>query len=468
MARILCVDDESAALAVFKSVLEDADHRVVGVTNVDAALTVLERGKTDLVVSDYQMPDRTGLELLAEIERRDWGVPVVMVTGYGSIQHAVAAFKAGAVDYVTKPIQAAQLQLTVEQALEMERLRTENKQLRSEVQELRGRWKIVGDSDRLRRVLDTIDSVAPTRASVLLQGESGTGKELLARAIHARYSAGDERPFVSVNCAALPESLVESTLFGHEKGAFTGAVKQTKGAFERADGGTLLLDEISEMRLDLQAKLLRVLQESEFERVGGTETIRVDVRIIATTNRSLAEEVSEGRFREDLYYRLSVVPIRVPPLRERADDIPRLARHFAGRTARDIGRSEPDLTPEAMELLQDYPWPGNVRELAHTVERAVILSGGEGELRPEHFDPDRFGLALPGGKDGGPGSGPVPSRRVDPRALDEDAVLLDTLNLDDVEARLIEEALERTEGNRTRAAGLLGISPRTLRNKLNK
>ena len=468
MARILCVDDEPAALTVFRSVLEEADHRVVGVNNVDAALTVLERGKTDLVVSDYQMPDRTGLELLAEMDRRDWAIPVVMVTGYGSIQHAVAAFKAVAVDYVTKPIQATQLQLTVEQALETERLRSENRQLRSEVQELRGRWKIVGDSAKLRQVMDTIDSVAPTRAAVLLQGESGTGKELLARAIHARSSGGEERPFVSVNCAALPENLVESTLFGHEKGAFTGAVKQTKGAFERADGGTLLLDEISEMRLDLQAKLLRVLQEQEFERVGGTETIRVDVRIVATTNRSLSEEVRDGRFREDLYYRLNVVPIRVPPLRERTSDIPRLARYFAKRTATEAGLPEPDLTGEALDLLQEYAWPGNVRELSHTVERAVILKGAGAELRAEHFDPDRFGLAVPHGPRNGPGPGPVPSRRAGAGEVGEDSVVLDTLDLDEVEAVLIEKALERTGGNRTRAAGLLGISPRTLRNKLNR
>jgi transcriptional regulator with PAS, ATPase and Fis domain len=297
---------------------------------------------------------------------------------------------------------------------------------------------------------------------VLLQGESGTGKELLARTLH-NLSDRRDGPFVSVNCAALPENLVESTLFGHEKGAFTGAVKRVRGAFERAHRGTLLLDEVSEMRPDLQAKLLRVLQERELERVGGHETIEVDVRVIATTNRDLAHEVAVGTFREDLYYRLSVVPVRVPPLRERMDDVPRLVRYFTERTARDTGKAVPEIAADTMELLQRYHWPGNVRELAHAVERAVILSPGA-TLGPEAFDPARFGLAF-ATRQGGPGQGPVPSSRGAPSA--EGPVFLDTLDIRAAEERLIERALQQTDQNRTRAAELLGISVRTLRNKLN-
>src|SRR5690606_3377973 len=276
----------------------------------------LARGEIDLVVSDYRMPGGTGRELLQEMEERGYDVPPVMVTGYGSIEHAVTAVKAGAVDYVTKPIRPKQLELVVSQALEFTRLKRENAALRHRVAELGVEREIIGESPALKRILETIRTVAATRATVLLQGESGTGKELLARAVHTLSDRRDG-PFISVNCAALPENLVESTLFGHEKGAFTGAIRQVKGAFERAHRGTLLLDEISEMRLDLQAKLLRVLQEQEFERVGGTTPVRVDVRIVATTNRDLADEVAKGSFREDLYYRLNAIPIHVPPLRER-------------------------------------------------------------------------------------------------------------------------------------------------------
>jgi DNA-binding NtrC family response regulator len=462
MARILCVDDEPAALAVFRSTLEEGGHDTVQVRNIEAALTVLGRGGIDLVLSDYQMPEGTGLELLAEVRRRELSVPLVMITGYGSIEHAVAAMKSGAVDYVTKPVRPQQLNLVVEHALEFHRLRSENQRLRDEVELLRGRRELIGDSAPFRRILDTLTTVAPTRSTVLLQGESGTGKELLARTLH-NLSDRRDGPFVSVNCAALPENLVESTLFGHEKGAFTGAVKRVRGAFERAHRGTLLLDEVSEMRPDLQAKLLRVLQEREFERVGGHETIEVDVRVIATTNRDLAHEVAVGTFREDLYYRLSVVPVRVPPLRERMDDVPRLVRYFTERTARDTGKAVPEIAADTMELLQRYHWPGNVRELAHAVERAVILSPGA-TLGPEAFDPARFGLAF-ATRQGGPGQGPVPSSRGAPSA--EGPVFLDTLDIRAAEERLIERALQQTDQNRTRAAELLGISVRTLRNKLN-
>lgn len=448
MARILCVDDEAGALDILKETLRQAGHEPVGVRNVDAAMAVLGRGGVDLVLSDYRMPETSGLEFLNRIQEEGIDVPLIMITGHASVGHAVTAMKAGAIDYVTKPVRAGQLELVVAQALELVRLRRQNQALRSEVTELRAGNELVGESPPFNKLLDVIRAAAPTRASVLLQGESGTGKELLARTIH-ELSGRDDGAFITVNCAAMPEHLVESILFGHEKGAFTGAVKQVKGAFERANRGTLLLDEISEMRLDLQAKLLRALQENEFERVGGAAPVRVDVRVIATTNRDLPVEVDEGRFRQDLYYRLNVLPMRVPALRERPDDIPRLAHHFARKVALDLGRPVPGFTPEGIEMLRAYAWPGNVRELAHAVERAVILAQ-EGDLGPGAFD--LLGSAPTG-------AGP---------SLPEGAVVLNSLRVDEAEVVLIDAALERTDGNRTQAAALLGMSVRTLRSKLNR
>ncbi len=463
MATILCVDDEPPVVQVLKSLLQRAGHQAIGVHNVEAAFNVLGRGGVDLIISDYRMPDATGLEFLARLAEEGYDVPVVILTGFATIEHAVASIKAGAVDYLTKPVRAEQLELVVDQALEFSRLRRENAALREEVSQLRTERELIGESPAFKKVLETIAMVARTRATVLLQGESGTGKELLARAIH---NGSDRRdgPFISVNCAAIPDQLVESILFGHEKGAFTGAIKQVKGAFERAHRGTLLLDEVSEMRLDLQAKLLRVLQEQEFERVGGTTPIRVDVRIVATTNRDLSAEVKAGNFREDLFYRLSVVPISVVPLRERLDDIPLLAHRFAQRTAREIGKEFHGIAPETIEMLQAYHWPGNVRELAHTIERAVILSP-DPILRPAAFDQERFGLTPVGPTVNGKGPHAVAAA---PAHAEEDGrIVLETLNLEDAEKILIERALEATNQNRTRAAELLGISVRTLRNKLN-
>ncbi len=458
MATILCVDDEPAAASVLKDALEQCGHDAVAVHNVAAAMKVLSRSGIDLIVSDYRMPEANGLEFLEELRREGLDIPLVMVTGHASIEHAVAAIKAGAVDYITKPIRPQQLEIAVDQALEFTRLKRENAQLREELTQMRSAREIIAESESLRRILETIRVVAPTRATVLLQGESGTGKELLARTVH-NMSDRSEGPFIAINCAAIPENLVESTLFGHEKGAFTGAVKQVKGAFERAHRGTLLLDEVSEMRMDLQAKLLRVLQEQEFERVGGTQPISVDVRIVATTNRDLAEHAREGNFREDLYYRLSVVPLLVPPLRERLEDIPALVHHFAASTAADVGRTITAVSPETIDLLSQYEWPGNVRELSHAVERAVILSTGD-TLEPRAFDPARFGLT--------PGRGQGPVLGGDTSAGGGAAGDLDTLNIAEVEEILIQRALEATGNNRTKAADLLGVSVRTLRNKLNK
>src|SRR4249920_2019423 len=316
MATILCLDDEPAIGLILQDTLERAGHHTVSAHNVPQALQALAHGTVDLIISDYRMPGLTGLEFLALLRQEGYETPLIMLTGYGSIEHAVAAIKAGAIDYITKPVRPEQLELAVNQALEVVRLRRENDRLRREVMEFRNERQVIGESAAVRRVLQTVATAAPTRATVLLEGESGTGKELFARTIHAQSDRRDGL-FIQLNCAALPEGLVESALFGHERGAFTGAIKRVEGAFERANGGTLLLDEISEMKLELQAKLLRVLQEQEFERVGGTSPIRVDVRVVATTNRDLAAEAAGGTFRQDLYYRLSVMPIVIPPLRDR-------------------------------------------------------------------------------------------------------------------------------------------------------
>ncbi len=481
MATILWVDDDAAVGLILDDTLRRAGHKPVGARHVGEALHVLERSAVDLVISDYRMPGITGLEFLTMLQREGHDVPVIMLTGHASIEHAVMAIKAGAVDYITKPVRPQQLELAVDQALEYVRLRRENEALRREVSAIRSERQIVGDSPSMRRLMQTVKTAAPTRATVLLQGESGTGKELFARAVHDQ-SERRERPFIQLNCAALPEGLIESALFGHEKGAFTGAIRRVEGAFERAHRGTLLLDEVSEMRLDLQAKLLRVLQEQEFERVGGTQPVKVDVRIIATTNRDLAAEAAAGTFRQDLYYRLSVIPLSIPPLRERPDDVPALATRFAVRTAEEVGKRFDGIAPETMAALQRYAWPGNVRELQHVIERAVILSP-ETTLLPHALEPARFGLtgagigaggrmaaltalaasngALNGGLDG------TSSGVADGGADDPMRVVLHSLDVTRAEAVLIDRALVVAKGNRTRAAELLGLSVRTLRNKLN-
>jgi DNA-binding NtrC family response regulator len=461
MATILYVDDEPSVGSIIEDTLERAGHRPVGARSVPEAMDVIARGGIDLIVSDYRMPGVTGLEFLSILQREGIDIPVIMLTGYASVEHAVASLKAGAVDYITKPLRPAQFEIAIDQALELVRLRRENERLRREVMEFRAERSIVGDSAVMRRLMQTVAMAAPTRATVLLQGESGTGKELVARALHNQSDRANG-PFIQLNCAALPEGLIESALFGHERGAFTGAIKRVAGAFERAHRGTLLLDEVSEMRLDLQAKLLRVLQEQEFERVGGSAPIRVDVRVIATTNRDLAAEAEAGTFRQDLYFRLGVIPLLIPPLRDRRDDIPLLAQRFAELTAAELGKDVRGIHPDAIRWLQDQDWPGNVRELQHTVERAVIFSSSS-VIPIAAFDAARFGLA--------PGKPSVRSSAATPmgtEAVSREAsvVSLRSFNVDAAERALIEGALAETGGHRTKAAELLGMSVRTLRNKL--
>ena len=453
MATILCVDDEAAVGVVLEHALQKIGHRPLLATSVDDAMKTIARSQVDLIISDYRMPGSTGLDLLAALEKDGMEIPVIMMTGHASVEHAVMSIKSGAIDYLTKPIRPETLEIAVNQALEVVRLRNENDRFRRELSTLRSRREIIGESEALRKILDIIATVAPTKATVLLEGESGTGKELFARSLHDQ-SPRHDKPFITLNCAAMPDGLVESELFGHEKGAFTGASARKQGAFERANGGTLLLDEITEMRVELQAKLLRVIQESEFERVGGQQLIKVDVRLIATTNRDLEAEVKAGRFREDLFYRLNVVPMQTPPLRARLDDIPLLVRYFVHRASKEHGASVTAIETETVELLQRHTWPGNVRELSNAVERAVILSNGK-PLTPKLF----LGLVKES----------KPSGHAQDEASDgsNGRVRSDLYNLPEIERITIKRALHATGGNRTQAAKLLGIAERTLRNKLN-
>ncbi|HET9454501.1 MAG TPA: sigma-54 dependent transcriptional regulator, partial [Gemmatimonadaceae bacterium] len=444
-------------------------HTAIPATNIPTALGVLQSAPVDLVISDYRMPHMSGLEFLELLRSEGYQTPVIILTAIATVENAVAAIKAGALDYLTKPFRAEQLEVAVTQALKMIELRKQNEALRAEVMAFRNERQIIGESSAIQQTLDRIGMVAPSRASVLLIGESGTGKELVARAIHGQSDRRDG-PFVAVNCAAIAESLLESQLFGHEKGAFTGAIKRFEGAFERAHGGTLLLDEISEMRLDLQSKLLRALQEHEVDRVGGSAPIKVDVRVIATTNRDIDAYVRDGKFREDLFYRLNVFPIVLPPLRDRRQDIPLLAMRFAMRTAKEMGKAIEGFAPGALAMLQSYDWPGNVRELQGTIERAVIVAKST-TLEPADLDGMRHGMAGRGpsltpryGMSVVPGVAPAAPAA---SALPEGAIALTSLDVAEAERTLIHEALRRTGGNRTRAAELLGLSIRTLRNKLN-
>src|SRR4051812_1226440 len=386
MARILVVDDQEMMRDSLAANLVREGHEVIAAGDGQAAAARLQAQRFDLLVTDLKMPRMTGIELLAEAKRLRPEMPVVLMTAFATVGTAVEAMKLGAYDYIQKPFDGDEIKLLVDRTLEHSRLIRENQALRTMAAEQTAARPMIGGGEPMQDVRKKIELVARSSATVLVRGESGTGKEVVARAIHAA-SERRERPFLAVNCAALSENLLESELFGHEKGAFTGADKLRRGRFELADGGTLLLDEISEIAPALQAKLLRVLQESQFERVGSSISQQVDVRVIATTNRDLAASVAEGKFRQDLFYRLNVVPIELPPLRQRPEDVPDLCRHFLSLVARRNGEAYRHIEPEAVRLLQRYSWPGNVRELQNIVERATVLETDPAVVRAATLEP---------------------------------------------------------------------------------
>ena len=439
--RILVVDDEP----LLREFLEDAFRRkgygVVLAASAADALRAIGADPPDVVLLDIRMKGRDGLDLLPDLRRRCPDTPVIMMTGHATVEAAIQAMRAGAFDFLTKPFSADTIELAVGRALAVGALRRENSDLRSRLSLQESLNVLIGRSRAMENLRASIRLVAPTRSTVLITGESGTGKELVARAIH-EGSPRHQATFIKINCAAVPAGLLESELFGHERGAFTGATGRARGRFEQADGGTLLLDEISEMEPALQPKLLRALQEREFYRVGGSVPLSVDVRVLATSNADLKARVREGSFREDLYYRLEVVPLRVPPLRERREDVPVLAEHFLALLREEVSRPSLRLGRRAGERLLQHEWPGNVRELRNAIERAVILCSGE-ELEPQHFVLD--------GMEGSMGDFPMSPPG-------------DTLW--EREKHWILQVLQEERGNRTAAARRLGVSVRTIRNKL--
>lgn len=452
--RILVVDDDRAVRTALRVNLSRHGLDVTLADRVQSALKHLREQGCDLVLTDVRMPDHTGLELLARM-RESWpDVPVIIMTGYGSVTDAVEAMKLGAADYLIKPVERDELLVVVERALDHRALRAEVQALRREVNDRYGFENLIGTTPAMQKLYEEVAAVADTSATVLLTGPTGTGKELLASAVHYR-SRRAEGPFVRVNCGAIPESLLESELFGHERGAFSGAVRQHQGTFERADGGTLLLDEIGEVSPAMQVKLLRVLQEGELTRVGGSSPLTVDVRLIAATNRELADEVRAGRFREDLYYRLNVIRIQVPPLRDRRADIPLLVGHFVRKYAEREDRTPPEIDPRCMAHLQAYDWPGNVRQLEHAVERALILSKSD----PLWVDPpeDRSLSPEPAPETAAPSAAP---RVVNGESLD-DAIAK-------YEREIIIAALKENEGVQARAARQLGVSRSRLNYRIQK
>jgi two-component system nitrogen regulation response regulator NtrX len=392
VSRILIVDDEASIRRSLAGILSDEGFAAAEAAEGEAALAEL-RGETppDLVLLDIAMPGRDGVEILEEMQRTWPSLPVVMMSGHGTIETAVRATQLGAFDFLEKPLSVEKLLLTIRHALERARLERENRRLRAEAVRAH---EILGDSALIQKLKEQIRVAAPTNGWVLITGENGTGKELVAKQVHVQSRRADQ-PFVEVNCAAIPEELIESELFGHEKGAFTGAIAQKRGKFELADKGTIFLDEIADMSLRTQAKILRILQEHKFERVGGTETIEVDVRVIAATNKSLEKAIQEGTFREDLFYRLNVIPFHVPPLRERREDVPVLARAFVEEFCAESGMGVKTIAPRAMQALQGHPWPGNVRELRNLTERLVLLTPGP-RIRPEDLPEEiRGGVRAP-------------------------------------------------------------------------
>jgi DNA-binding NtrC family response regulator len=446
MPTILIIEDEAKMRRLLELNLGEDGFKTLSAGDAEAGLKLLASEPVHLVLTDLKLPGLSGLEFLQAAKRQNAALPIVVMTAFGSVETAVEAMKAGASDYVLKPFSLAEMRMVVHKELDHSRLQEENRSLREALGQKYSHPNIVARSPKMQEVLATVERVAPTNSTVLLGGESGVGKDLIARAIHekSRRASG---PFVKINSTAIPENLLESELFGYEKGAFTGAVTSKPGKFELADKGTLFLDEIGDVPAAIQVKLLRVLQEREFERLGGTRTVKVDVRLLAATNRDLRAALEQGTFREDLYYRLNVVPIDIAPLRERKEDIPDLANLFLARFAKDSGRQLREISPAAMQVLVGHYWPGNVRELQNVIERACALAAGP-ELSVDDVQLD------------------VPRHRADTGA--NERFLPEGMTLDQWEDEMIREALKRAGGNKSQAARLLGLSRNALRYRLSK
>ncbi len=461
--KIIVLEDDPIVRRSLEQLLRQQRYDVASTETIAGARDLMARDTFDLIFLDIRLPDGEGTDLLREMKSQPQKPLVVMITGFGSIESVVECMQNGAFDYMLKPFSSDQLQVTLKKAENFNQLLKVNAYFSNAEEDDVG-YELQGQSQDMEDLRQLIRKVARTQATVLIAGESGTGKELVARALY-RQSPRANAPFIKVNCAAIPENLIESEFFGHEKGSFTGALNKREGRFELAHSGTILLDEISEISPQVQAKLLRVLQERELERVGGNRTIKVDVRVLATTNRRLEESVERKEFRQDLYFRLNVIPIHVAPLRDHKEDIPLLARQFMPRFARKHGVRVHGISDSCMDVLKAHHWPGNVRELQNVIERAVILCGDIGVLEPEHlgFSPLAASASRP------PAS--VPSHAASPAAPPAAASAppdQDLLSLAEVEKRHIFAAMDKTDGNRTHAAKLLGISVRTLRNKLNE
>jgi two-component system NtrC family response regulator len=450
METILIVDDEKNYLVVLEALLGPEGYEILTAGSAKDAIHLIRESDLDLIITDMKMPGTSGMELLEESKKIKPDLPVIMMTAYGTIEMAVEAMKKRAYDYITKPFQNEELKLTVKKALENYQLIKENRRLSEALSDRFKYRNIIGKSKPMQEIYEMISKVAQSKASVFITGPSGTGKELIAKAIHYD-SPRKNRPFISVNCGALTETLLESELFGHEKGAFTGAVSMKKGRFELADGGTLFLDEVGDMPPPLQVKLLRVLQEMEFERVGGTKTIKVDVRVLSASNRNIKEDVAEGNFREDLFYRLNVINVEVPSLRERTEDIRLLVDHFIEKYRQDDeGEERIELSPEAWKILYGYSWPGNVRELENIIERAVVLRADR-VVGPEDL----------------PAELSEKREKVDvERFIPLDAPLQKTL--EQIEEKLIRRALEQCDNVQSHAAEMLGITKSLIQHKMKK
>jgi DNA-binding NtrC family response regulator len=451
---VLLVEDKDSLRTMLRHALEAQGHVVVEARDEPEAVEQLRKARPAVVLTDLQLPSGDGFGVLKAAKDLDPELPVVVMTAFGSIQDAVRAMREGAMDFLAKPVDPDHLLLMVERAIAHRRMLTEYFILKEELAARRGAPRIIGDDAKLRQVSQQLHRAAATDATVLLLGESGTGKELFARGLHA-LSPRAEGPFVAINCAAIPEGLLETELFGHEKGAFTGAANRKPGRFELAHRGTLFLDEIGDLPLALQAKILRALELKQFERVGGTQSLHVDVRVVAATNRNLKQRVADRLFREDLYFRLSVFPIEIPPLRERGDDVVTLARHFVDRFCRDVNKPPLTLSPAAIDDIRRYPWPGNVRELQNCIERAVILCEDDG-IHPRHLN-----LTFPDGTAAAASASPW-------EQIDISGTLAEALRrvAGEVERRKIEQALRDAAGNRHRAAESLQISQKQLQQKV--